>query len=53
MVSLLREVEWDFENVYIFDDCSNKQEIIEILMDAEGKGVNIFWNKRKSWSVDN
>jgi hypothetical protein len=36
-----------FENVYIFDDCSNKQEIIEILRDAEGKGVNIFWNKRQ------
>ena len=41
-----------YENLYIFDDCSNSAEVIEILRNAERLGVNIFWNSEKSWSVD-
>ncbi len=41
-----------YENLYIFDDASEDEQVIEQLLSASAKGSNIFWNTGQKWKLE-
>lgn len=41
-----------FENLYIFDDASTDEQVIEQLLSASAKGSKVFWNHGQKWKLE-